>query len=127
MLPYFIVNALALSFVSIGYYFKFNRVAIASVFVLSAIPLIFLTSFKHIKIGTDTSTYVYFYNKIKTYEGMVSIIGEQGEAGFWFLNYLGHFITQDFFIIFPSHLKYNIKNSNNVRNNYMQKFFYIKL
>jgi hypothetical protein len=100
VLPYFIVNALALSFVSIGYYFKFNRVAIASVFVLSAIPLIFLTSFKHIKIGTDTSTYVYFYNKIKTYEGMVSIIGEQGEAGFWLLNYLGHFITQDFFIIF---------------------------
>jgi len=36
-------------------------------------------------------------------------------------------LEKDFFIIFPSHLKYNIKNSNNVGNNYMQKFFYIKL
>ena len=36
-------------------------------------------------------------------------------------------LEKDFFIIFPSHLKYNIENKNNVENNYMQKFFYIKL
>ena len=100
MLPYFIVNALALSFVYIGYYFKFNRIALASVFILSAVPLVFLAGFKHIKIGTDTPSYVYYYDQIKTFGDVLFIIDKQGEAGFWFLNYLGHFFTHNFFIIF---------------------------
>jgi hypothetical protein len=100
MLPYFIANLLSLSFIYIGYRFKFNRVALISSFILSAIPLIVISGFKYIKVGTDTGSYVYYFDKTKSLSGTLSIIDNQGEAGFWFLNYLGHSITHDYYIIF---------------------------
>jgi hypothetical protein len=100
MTPYFIANILSLSFIYIGYRFKFNRIALISTFILSAIPLIVISSFKNIKIGTDTASYAYYFDKINSLEAAISIIDKQGEAGFWYLNYLGHFISHDYFIIF---------------------------
>ncbi|NQZ89739.1 MAG: EpsG family protein [Colwellia sp.] len=100
MLPYFIANIISLSFIYIGYRFKFNRIALTSIFVLSAIPLIIISSFKYIKVGTDTESYVHYFDKLNNLSATLSMIDKQGEAGFWYLNYLGHFISHDYFIIF---------------------------
>ncbi|NQZ23890.1 MAG: EpsG family protein [Colwellia sp.] len=100
MLPYIIANIISLSFFHVGYRFKFNSIALFGVFLLSAIPLIIITSFKYIKVGTDTVSYVYYFDKINSIDATLSIIDEQGEAGFWYMNYLGHLISHDYFIIF---------------------------
>jgi hypothetical protein len=100
VIPYFIANIISLIFIYIGYRFKFNRIALTSVFVFSAIPLIIITSFKYIKIGTDTESYVHYFDKLYSWSATLSIIDKQGEAGFWLMNYLGHFISHDYFIIF---------------------------
>ncbi|MBL4940748.1 MAG: EpsG family protein [Colwellia sp.] len=59
-----------------------------------------IAAFKSIKVGTDTGSYVYFFNKINTLESALAIIDEQGEPGFWLLNYLGHQFTHNYFILF---------------------------
>lgn len=100
MLPYFIANFLALSFVYTGYRFKFNKVSLAAVYSLSAIPLIVISAFKYYRVGTDSASYVYFFNEVDTFKAFINIVDEQGEAGFWYLNYLGHFFTDNYFIIF---------------------------
>jgi hypothetical protein len=100
VLPYFIVNLLSLSIIYIAYRFKFNNISLSAAFSVSALPLVALCTFKYIKVGTDTASYVYFYNEIRTFSDFLSIVSDQGEAGFWFLNYLGHFFTDNYFVIF---------------------------
>jgi len=90
----------ALTIIHIAYRFKFNNTSLIAAYTLAALPLIFITSFKNITVGTDTASYVYFYDKIKTYSAFLKIIDDQGEAGFWFLTYIGHVFTDDYFIVF---------------------------
>jgi len=100
VIPYFIANIISLTFIHIGYRFKFDRIALISIFVLSAIPLIIICSFKYIKVGTDTESYVHYFDKLYNWSATLSMIDKQGEAGFWFMNYVGHLISHDYFIIF---------------------------
>jgi len=100
MLPYFIANIIAISFMYIGYSFKLNNLALKFCLVLSAIPIAVLCAFKNIKVGTDTASYVYYFKKIITFSDFSNIVSTQGESGYWFLNFLGHFITDNYFIIF---------------------------
>lgn len=100
VLPYFIANFLSVGVLFIGYSFKFNRVALFSLFLLATIPLIFISSFKAISVGTDTVSYVYFYNQLTSLKALLTFTDKQGELGFWFLNYLGHSITSNHYIIF---------------------------
>lgn len=100
MLPYFIANILSITFLYIGYHFKFNTKALKAILALSALPLILIAGFKHIKVGTDTASYVHFFNKIQSFNDVISVAEEQGEIGFWLLNYLGHFIADNHYIVF---------------------------
>lgn len=100
MLPYFFANILAVSFFFISHHFKFDRVAMRATAILAALPLVIITGFKHIKVGTDTGSYVYYFNKIQTFADVLAIADKNGEIGFWLLNFLGHLLTDDYFIIF---------------------------
>ena len=100
MLPYFIANLLSISILYAGYKFQFNRVALSTVFILAALPLLIISGLKASSVGTDTGTYIYFFNKLNSFEEILIFSEKQGEIGFWFLNYLGHLFTQDYFIIF---------------------------
>lgn len=100
MLPYFLANIIAISIIYVGYRFKFNSISLTVTLFLSAIPLIVITSFKHLKVGTDSMSYVFYFNKIKSSSALFTIVEEQGEAAFWLLNYVGHFATDNYYIIF---------------------------
>jgi hypothetical protein len=100
MLPYFVANILAVSFFFISHHFNFDRIAVRATAILAALPLIAITGFKHIKVGTDTGSYVYYFNKIQTFSDVLIISNKNGEIGFWLLNYLGHLFTDNYFIIF---------------------------
>jgi len=69
-------------------------------FFIASLPLITITAFKNIKVGTDSPSYVYFYNKMQSFDAAFKVINEQGEAAFWLLNSLGHLFTSNYFIIF---------------------------
>lgn len=100
MLPYFIANLLSISILYTGYRFKFNRVALSVIFFLTALPLLFIGAFKASTVGTDTVSYIYFFNQLNSFNEMLIFSEKQGEIGFWFLNYLGHTFTDNHFIIF---------------------------
>jgi hypothetical protein len=100
VLPYFIANLLAIYFIFIGYRYKFNDTALKATFVLAAIPLIIIAGFKHGKVGTDSGTYIWYFNHTKTLTDLSQRIVEQGESGYWFLNFLGHEFTDNYFILF---------------------------
>jgi hypothetical protein len=100
MLPYFVANLLSISVLYTGYRFQFNRVALTAVFILAALPLLFISAFKASAVGTDTVSYIYFFNKLSSFNEMLVFSEKQGEIGFWFLNYLGHSFTNNHFIIF---------------------------
>ena len=100
MLPYFIANLLSISILYIGYQFRFNKIALSAVFILASFPLLLISAFKASSVGTDTVTYIYFFNKLNSFDEVLIFSDKQGEIGFWFLNYLGHLFTQNHFIIF---------------------------
>lgn len=100
MLPYLITILISTSIFFVGYRFKFNTGALVIANVCAAIPLIILTGFKFIKVGTDTGSYVFYFNKIHTFADALAISKTHGEFGFWFLNYLGRLMTDQYFIIF---------------------------
>lgn len=100
MLPYFVANLLTIFFVFIGYRFKFNDISLKTMFVLSALPLIVLAGLKHRKVGTDTGTYIGYFDRTKTLPDFFQRVAEQGEPGYWFLNLLGHQFTNNYFILF---------------------------
>jgi len=83
-----------------GYRFKFNRIALTASLVLSAIPLIIITGFKYKRVGTDTPHYVEYFDKINSVDSLIAIINLKGEPAFWILNYLGHFISDNYFSVF---------------------------
>jgi len=100
VLPYFIANSLAIYFVFVGYRFKFNETSLRATFFLSAIPLIVIAGLKNRKVGTDTGTYIWFFDRTSTWSEFTQRISEHGEAGYWLLNYLGHQFTDNYFILF---------------------------
>jgi hypothetical protein len=100
VLPYFVANLLAIFFIFIGYRFKFNDTALKATLMLSALPLIIITGFKHRKVGTDTGTYIWYFDRTKTVNELSQRIAEQGESGYWLLNFLGHKFTDNYFILF---------------------------
>ena len=119
MLPYLIANFLSIGIFYTGYRFKFNKIALFAVFILAALPLVFISTFKGPDIGTDTVSYIYFFNQLKDFGSTLAYVEKQGEAGFWFLNYFGHLFTDNYFIIFlfsslivTSCYFYSIKSSN---------------
>ncbi len=100
MLPYFIANLLSISILYTGYKFRFNKIALSAVFILAACPLLFISAFKASSVGTDTVTYIHFFNILVSFDEILIFSEKQGEVGFWFLNYLGHLFTHNHFIIF---------------------------
>ena len=100
MLPYFIAILTSISVFFVGYRFKFNDFALIVTMVIASLPLIILTGFKHIKVGTDTGSYIFYFNKIVSFKDALDIASTNGEIGFWLLNSIGHLITDDYFIIF---------------------------
>jgi len=100
LLPYFFANFLSISILFIGYRFKFNKIALLSLFFLAAIPLIFITAFKASTVGTDTVSYIYFFNRLANFQALLAFIEKQGEVGFWLLNYIGHAFSDNHYIIF---------------------------
>jgi len=100
VLPYFFAYMLALSFFYVGYHFKFDKKALNLTFFLSAIPLITITGFKHVRVGTDTLSYVRYYKDINTIDSLLHIINEKGEPAFWVLNYLGNQFSSNYFALF---------------------------
>ena len=100
MLPYFIANLLSTFMIHIGYRFRFNNRALTTVLVIAALPLVVISAFKASQIGTDTVSYIYFFNKLNSLNGVLLFSEKHGEIGFWFLNFLGHTFTNNHFIIF---------------------------
>lgn len=100
MLPYFIAIFMAVSVIFIAYRFKFNEIALSFSFILSSIPLIILSGFKYKRVGTDTHTYIYYFDEIKSFSDVMYIVDKAGEIGYWSLMYIGHYFTDDYFIIF---------------------------
>jgi len=100
MLPYFLANLLSIGVLYTGYQFRFNRIALSAVFILAALPLLIICAFKASSVGTDTVTYIYFFNKLNSLDEIIKFSEKQGEIGFWFLNYLGHLFYHNHFIIF---------------------------
>ncbi|XPF93994.1 EpsG family protein [Colwellia sp. RE-S-Sl-9] len=100
MLPYIFIYLLSLSFMFIGHHFKFNKIALNATYIVSAIPLIILTGFKHAKVGTDSPHYIYYYNYIDSVDSLIGIINVKGEPAFWVLNYLGRLISDNYVALF---------------------------
>lgn len=100
MIPYFVANILAVFFIYIAYRFKFNETALKVTLIFSALPLIILTGLKHQKVGTDTGTYIWYFNRTKTFSDFSQRVADQGESGYWLLNFLGHKLTDNYFILF---------------------------
>ncbi|MGJ8692045.1 MAG: EpsG family protein [Thalassotalea sp.] len=100
MLPYLICILLSVGIFHISYRYKFDTIALRITHVIAALPLVTLTGFKYIKVGTDTGSYVFYFEKIKNFQDVLDISSTHGEFGFWFLNYLGRLMTEQYFIIF---------------------------
>jgi hypothetical protein len=100
MLPYLIAIALSVSIYFISYRYKMTHNAMLFTQGLAAIPLIVITGFKYIKVGTDTGSYVFYFNKIHSFADVLAITQSHGEFGYWFLTYLGRLLTDSYFIIF---------------------------
>lgn len=100
MLPYFIANLMSVAIVYFGYRSRLNNAGLTVFFVLASIPPLILAAFKYRKVGTDTGSYIYYFEKIQSFSDVISISQSHGEAGFWFLNFLGHQISDNYFIIF---------------------------
>ena len=100
MLPYLVTILLSVGIFYVGFRYKFDEAALKISYMLAAVPLIVLTGFKYIKVGTDTGSYVFYFNKIHTFADVLSLASSHGEFGFWFLNYIGRLITDDYYIVF---------------------------
>ena len=100
MLPYFIAIIMAVSVIFIAYRFNFNEMALKIAFLIASLPLIVIAGFKYKRVGTDTHTYIEYFNYITSFSDVQSIVKEAGEIGYWSLMFLGHFFTDNYFIIF---------------------------
>jgi hypothetical protein len=100
MLPYFIAILTSISIFFVGYRFKFNNLALRVTMTIASLPLIILTGFKHAKVGTDTGSYIFYFNKIVSFEDALEVASTNSEIGFWLLNSVGHLITDDYYIVF---------------------------
>lgn len=100
MLPYLIAIILSVSVYFVSYRFKFGAVAIRVTHLVAAIPLMVITGYKYIKVGTDTGSYVFYFNKVQVFSDAVALGKSHGEWGYWFLTYFGRLITDSYFIIF---------------------------
>lgn len=100
MLPYISAVFLSALIFNVAYKFKFNQFARFFTYLLASLPLIAITAFKNITIGTDTVTYVYFFQKTNSLMQMLHFSQETGEIGFWAMNLLGHFFSNDYFILY---------------------------
>ena len=100
MLPYFLANFCALGILSMGLSIKLNKFATFTLYLLAAIPLIIIVTFKAVSVGTDTVSYVFFFKQLASFENFIAFSLKQGEFGFWYLNYLGHKLTNNHYIIF---------------------------
>ena len=67
---------------------------------ISASFLIFLSTFRSVGVGTDSHNYVSIFNNIQDFDNVIFYTLAQGEFGFWYLNYIGNFFSDDYFIIF---------------------------
>jgi len=100
MLTYLVAIFVATLFVFVSEQFNFNRYAKTVTYWLAFIPLIIITAFKYRKVGTDTGTYIFYFEKLTTFESVIDMHTLHGEGAFWFLNFLGHTFTDNYFIIF---------------------------
>lgn len=51
-------------------------------------------------VGTDSWTYIYFFERITTFEDVCVVGAETWEYGYWFLNWLVHFISDSYIVLF---------------------------
>ncbi|NMP30450.1 EpsG family protein [Thalassotalea sp. M1531] len=100
MLPYFIANFTALAFFHIAFRQKLSTAACYLLIFFSSIPLIVIAGLKFRKVGTDTGSYVFFYNHIISFTDAFDMASEHGEIGYWLLNSLGHQISDNYFALF---------------------------
>lgn len=100
MLPYFIANFLALTLFYVGYKQKLSNNARYLFLILSAIPLIVIAGFKYKRVGTDSGSYVYFFDNIKTFKDAMSFAEGHGELGYWSLSAIGHLWTDNYYALF---------------------------
>ncbi|MAG75806.1 MAG: hypothetical protein CL811_03505 [Colwelliaceae bacterium] len=100
MLPYFFANFLALALFYAGYKQKLSDNARYLFLLLCAIPLIVIAGFKFRKIGTDSGTYVYFFDNIVTFKDAFKMAQEHGEVGYWSLSAIGHLWTDNYYALF---------------------------
>lgn len=100
MLPYFVANFLSVAIVYYGYRSRVNSSGLTAIFALASLPPFILAALKFREVGTDTGSYIYYFDKIQTFSDAIATSKTHGEAGFWFLNYLGHQISDNYFIIF---------------------------
>ena len=100
MFPYLVAIILSVSVYFVSYRFNFGLVALRVTHFIGALPLILITGYKYIKVGTDTGSYVFYFNKVHTFSDVVDLSSSHGEFGYWFLTYIGRLITDSYFIIF---------------------------
>jgi len=51
-------------------------------------------------VGTDTGAYVYIFSKVRTFADVMSYGGDMQEYGFWGLNWLIHYISNEYMVLF---------------------------
>ena len=67
---------------------------------ISACFLIFLSTYRSVGVGTDSHNYVSIFNNIDNFDSVILYTLAQGEFGFWYLNYISHFFSDNYFILF---------------------------
>jgi hypothetical protein len=62
--------------------------------------MVLVAGMRNKSVGTDTSNYVRFFNNIQTFSDAMAFGDQMQEYGFWILNWLVHFVSNDYMVLF---------------------------
>ncbi len=72
------------------------------IFLISVLPLIFLSSLRSLTVGTDTTAYVSFFNRINTLDDIKTYYDMVGEPSFWLLCYIIKQTSNEYYVFLGS-------------------------
>jgi EpsG family len=67
---------------------------------IAFITMVLVATVRSQHVGTDTGGYVAYFNGMKSFADVVVVGKQMGEYGFWILNWLLHFVSDDYVILF---------------------------
>ena len=67
---------------------------------IAFITMVLVPTLRSIRVGTDSREYVGYFNSIKSFPDVLSVGKTMGEYGFWTLDWLLHYVSDDYIILF---------------------------